>query len=66
MEDNDQKITFQSKKEITCPVCEAVFRKEELRVGGGRLIAGKLTEELHRLYEPSKKYGEIFLLYTSQ
>jgi uncharacterized protein len=66
MEDNDQKITFQSKKEVTCPVCEATFRKEELRVGGGRLIAGKLTEELHRLYEPSKKYGEIFpLVYQS-
>jgi uncharacterized protein (DUF2225 family) len=30
------------------------------------LIAGKLTEELHRLYEPSAKYGEIFpLVYQS-
>jgi uncharacterized protein (DUF2225 family) len=59
-------ITFQSKKEFKCPLCDAIFRKEELRSGGGRLIAGKLTDELHRLYEPSKKYGEIFpLVYTS-
>lgn len=65
--DNDGlKITFQSKKEFKCPVCESTFNKEELHTGGGRLIAGKLTEELHRLYEPSKKYGEIFpLVYQS-
>lgn len=60
------KITFESKKEHKCPVCDAVFRREELLSGGGRLIAGKLTEELHRLYEPSAKYGEIFpLVYQS-
>lgn len=61
-DDRDLKITFQSKKEYECPVCSAKFRKEELLSGGGRLIAGKLTEELHRLYEPSVKYGEIFPL----
>ena len=27
--------------------------------GGGRLIAGKLTKELRRLYEKNKKYGRI-------
>ena len=60
------KITFQSKKVYTCPVCDKSFNKEELLSGGGRLIAGKLTEELHRLYEPSAKYGEIFpLVYQS-
>jgi len=65
-EDRDLKITFQSKKEYECPVCGNIFRKEELLSGGGRLIAGKLTEELHRLYEPSAKYGEIFpLVYQS-
>jgi len=64
--DKELKITFQSKKEYECPACGTVFRKEELLSGGGRLIAGKLTEELHRLYEPSAKYGEIFpLVYTS-
>jgi len=64
--DRDIKITFQSKKEYQCPACNYEFRKEELLSGGGRLIAGKLTEELHRLYEPSVKYGEIFpLVYQS-
>ncbi|MCL2801108.1 MAG: DUF2225 domain-containing protein [Treponema sp.] len=61
-EDKDLKVTFQSKKEFECPVCISRFHKEELFSGGGRLIAGKLTEELHRLYEPSAKYGVIFPL----
>jgi len=59
-EEKELKITFQSKKEYKCPACDKSFHKEELLSGGGRLIAGKLTEELHRLYEPSAKYGEIF------
>ena len=59
---NELKITFQSKKEYVCPLCKTEFRKEELLSGGGRLIAGALTIELHRLYEPSAKYGEIFPL----
>jgi uncharacterized protein (DUF2225 family) len=61
-EERELKVSFLSKKEYTCPVCGAVFRKEELLSGGGRLIAGALTEELHRLYEPSAKYGEVFPL----
>jgi len=52
-------ITFFSKNSITCPVCNNEFRREDLRTGRGRLIAGSLTEELRRLYEPSEKYGEI-------
>jgi uncharacterized protein (DUF2225 family) len=65
-EEKELKITFQSKKEYQCPVCSNNFRKEELLSGGGRLIAGRLTEELHRLYEPSAKYGEVFpLVYQS-
>jgi uncharacterized protein (DUF2225 family) len=53
------KISFFSKKEFICPVCDTAFHKEELLSGSGRLIAGALTAELHRLYEPSSKYGEI-------
>ena len=65
-EDKELKLTYLSKKEFNCPVCNAQFHKEELFSGGGRLIAGKLTEELHRLYDPSKKYGVIFpLVYES-
>jgi uncharacterized protein (DUF2225 family) len=61
-EARETKISFQSKEEYTCPVCGAAFRREELLSGSGRLIAGLLTDELHRLYEPSAKYGEIYPL----
>jgi uncharacterized protein (DUF2225 family) len=61
-EEKELKISFFSKKEYTCPSCKAVFHKEERLTGGGRLIAGPLTVELHRLYEPSTKYGEVFPL----
>ncbi|MBN2737557.1 MAG: DUF2225 domain-containing protein [Spirochaetales bacterium] len=60
--DTDKKITFFSKNSIYCPLCDTKFFKEELFSGGGRLVAGKLTEELRRLYEPSKKFGEVFPL----
>jgi uncharacterized protein (DUF2225 family) len=62
MAKEELKVSFLSKKEYVCPVCEASFRREELLSGGGRLIAGSLTEELHRLYEPSAKYGEVYPL----
>ncbi|MCL1991541.1 MAG: DUF2225 domain-containing protein [Spirochaetes bacterium] len=61
-EDRELKVSFISKKETECPVCEAHFFKEEMLTGGGRLIAGSLTQELHRLYDPSLKYGELFPL----
>ncbi len=55
-------LTFFSKEQVICPICDTRFKREELKSGGGRLIAGNLTDELHRLYEPSAKYGEIFPL----
>ncbi len=59
------KISYWSKEKVQCPVCKKMFAKEELLSGGGRLIAGSLTEELHRLYEPSEKYGKIYpVLYS--
>ena len=61
-EDKELKVSFISKKEYNCPSCGALFHKEELLSGGGRLIAGILTIELHRLYEPSIKYGEVYPL----
>jgi uncharacterized protein len=54
-----EKLTFFEKKQTACPVCDAKFFREDLLSGGGRLIAGDLTPELRRLYEPSKKYGEV-------
>jgi len=61
-EERELKISFMSKKEYECPVCDESFNKEELRAGGGRLIAGALTDELHRLFEPSSRYGDIYPL----
>jgi uncharacterized protein len=54
-----RKITFFSKNAIQCPVCMTKFHREEMHTGGGRLSAGKLKDDLRRLYEPSKKYGEL-------
>lgn len=58
-------LTFYSKEQIECPICSTKFKREELKSGGGRLIAGSLTDELRRLYEPSAKFGEIFPLVYS-
>lgn len=64
-DENFPALTFFSKDEIECPVCGTGFYREELRTGRGRLIAGDLTEELRRIYEPSRKYGEVYpLVYT--
>ncbi|MCX7039034.1 MAG: DUF2225 domain-containing protein, partial [Spirochaetes bacterium] len=54
-----QKLTFFEKKQTVCPVCGGKFYREEPLSGGGRLIAGELTDELRRKYEPSKKFGEV-------
>ncbi|MDR2471418.1 MAG: DUF2225 domain-containing protein [Treponema sp.] len=56
------KISYLAKDELICPACNAAFQREELLSGGGRLIAGPITDELHRLYEPSGKYGSIYPL----
>ncbi len=55
-------ITFFGKEELECPVCGTKFRRETLRTGRGRLIAGDLTAELRRLYEPTDKFGEVYPL----
>ncbi len=54
-----KKLTFFANKPTLCPICAEKFFREELLSGGGRLIAGKLTDELRRMYEPSLKYGEL-------
>ncbi len=59
-----QKLTFFEKKQSACPVCAAKFFHEDLLSGGGRLIAGNLTRELRRHYDPSRRFGEVHpLLY---
>jgi uncharacterized protein (DUF2225 family) len=64
-ENSGLKISYQAKESTECPICEEEFRREELLSGSGRLIAGQLTDELHRLYELSSKYGRLYpLAYT--
>ncbi len=57
---NVQKITYFSKEPSICPVCGSKFFREDLLSGRGRLIAGELTDELKRMYEPTQKYGELY------
>ncbi|MDR1956414.1 MAG: DUF2225 domain-containing protein [Treponema sp.] len=58
----EPKVSYVSKDELICPVCDAEFHREELLSGSGRLIAGAITDELHRLYEPSARYGNVYPL----
>ncbi|MBR1913159.1 MAG: DUF2225 domain-containing protein, partial [Treponema sp.] len=55
-------ITYWTKEKVTCPVCGKQFDQEVMHKGGGRMIAGKLTDELHRIFEPSKKFGRVYPL----
>lgn len=55
----NRKISFRAKDNSVCPVCNEVHQKEQMFQGGGRLIAGKLTQELRRLYEKNKKFGRV-------
>ena len=63
-EDSDKKpkLSYWSKTKCRCPVCQRDFAKEEMLTGSGRMNAGDLTDELHRNYIPSEKYGEVFPL----
>ena len=54
------KISYWSKNRCHCPVCQNNFEREEMLSGSGRMIAGELTDELHRVFEPSAKYGQIY------
>ncbi|TVR30088.1 MAG: DUF2225 domain-containing protein [Spirochaetaceae bacterium] len=62
MQSESTGVSFFSKTPTECPVCETKFFREEMRTGRGRLIAGNLTRELRRTYEPSKKYGAVYPL----
>ncbi|MBN2041170.1 MAG: DUF2225 domain-containing protein [Spirochaetes bacterium] len=57
-----RKISYRQKKFTKCPVCMNEFQREDMLTGGGRLIAGKLTDELRRLYEDNSKYSKIYPL----
>jgi len=57
-----KKVSFRAKEASKCPICGTSHNREELLSGGGRLIAGNMTNELRRLYEESKKWGKIYPL----
>lgn len=59
------KISYFSRNKLTCPSCASNFQKEGLLTGGGRLNAGPLTDELHRLYIPKEQYGPVYPLIYS-
>ncbi|WGK68861.1 DUF2225 domain-containing protein [Candidatus Haliotispira prima] len=59
------KVSFFNSQKRTCPVCEESFKREELLTGGGRLNAKALTDELHRLFQPTEKYGNVHPLIYS-
>lgn len=53
------RVTFYLKKPIICPICSEEFKREEMLTGRGRLITKGITNELRRIYEPSKTYGKV-------
>lgn len=58
-------VSYWSKNKCQCPVCNKSFPREEMLSGSGRMNAGELTDELHRVFLPSTKYGKIWpLIYT--
>lgn len=64
VETNEKKpsISYWSKDPIVCPFCEKKFKREIMLSGSGRMNAGELTDELHRNFIPSQKYGAIYPL----
>ncbi len=62
MAESAKRVSYFQKKETICPVCGSKFFREDMLSGGGRLIAKEITDELRRIYEPSKKVGEIYPL----
>lgn len=55
-------ISYWSKEKVMCPVCKKPFDHEVMLSGNGRMIAGGLTDELHRIFEPSARFGKIYPL----
>lgn len=65
VEVQEAKITFYAKNDTECPICKYTFRFEDIYSGGGRLNAGNVSDELHRNYKKTHKFGEIFPLVYS-
>ena len=61
-EEKKLSISYWSKEQMNCPICKKKFDREIMRSGNGRMIAGPLTPELHRQFEPSAKFGRVYPL----
>ncbi len=61
-EGTQKKVSFRQKNPTKCPICGFEHFKEDMLTGGGRLIAGKLTDELRRMYDKNEKWGKIYPL----
>ena len=59
----ERKVTYTAQELIICPLCDCKFHRENLFQG--RVNAGELTDELHRLYIPTKAFGEVYPLIYS-
>ncbi len=57
--DSSSKVSYFAKEDTICPICEEKFKIEKMLSGRGRLNAGRLTDELRRLYIPTPKYGVL-------
>lgn len=55
-------ISYWSKEKCICPVCKKTFDREVMLSGNGRMIAGGLSDDLHRTFEPSARFGRIYPL----
>lgn len=62
VQEKKHSVSYWAKELVECPVCKKKFRPEMMRQGGGRTIAGDLTDGLHSNYEVSKKFGKIYPL----
>lgn len=62
VDSSKKSISYRLKDKTQCKVCNFEFQREQLHSGGGRLIAGKLTAELRRLYDVNKKFGKVYPL----
>ncbi len=57
-----QKISYFSKSKTTCPACGHKFHVENYFTGRGRLNSLEISNDLRRIYQPSKKFGLIYPL----
>lgn len=55
-------ISYWSKEKCACPVCNKSFEREVMLSGNGRMIAGGLSDDLHRTFEPSARFGRVYPL----